>query len=79
MADSPSPTKVEPAAVTTRHGLESDPDLPPDFDPDEHPILAHHWFGLELRDGREIFWNYVRLGHRLPADHGVIVIDGGRL
>ncbi len=28
-------------------GLGSDPDLPPDLDPQKHPILSRHWFGVE--------------------------------
>ncbi len=70
------PSSIAPDSPATR--LESDLNLNPDFDPDEHPILARHWFGLDLCDVRQVFWNNVRLGHRLPADHGVILIDGGR-
>jgi hypothetical protein len=56
------------------------PDLhhPRDFDPDEYPILARHWFGLEARDVREVFWDLARQGHHLPAEHGVILLEGGR-
>ncbi len=32
----------------------------------------------ELPELRAIFWRQVALGHRLPAERGVIVIEGGR-
>ncbi len=32
----------------------------------------------EARYVRQVWWNQVRLGHRLPPEPGVIVIDGGR-
>ena len=51
--------------------------LPLDF-PETHPIIAQHYFGLELREVREIFWDLARLGYRLPAEKGVILIDGER-
>ncbi len=53
-------------------------DLPEDFDPKSHRILATHWFGLEPRDVREVYWNQVRFGHRLPTQLGVIVFDRGQ-
>jgi quercetin dioxygenase-like cupin family protein len=28
---------------------------------------------------RAIWWGQIREGHRMPAEHGVIVIDGGKL
>jgi hypothetical protein len=34
--------------------------------------------GIELRDVRQVFWNQVRLGHRLPPERDVILIRGGR-
>ena len=46
----------------------SDDTLPPDFDPDENPILAAHYFGYGLREVGEVFWDLVRQGHRLPAE-----------
>ena len=55
-----------------------DPNPPADFNPTEHPILARHWFGLDLSDGRQIFWNQARLGNRLPAECDVILLDGGQ-
>ena len=51
------------------------PDLPPDFDPQACPILAAHYFGLEMRG---LWWRQHWLGHRLPAERGVILIAGGR-
>jgi hypothetical protein len=51
---------------------------PPGFDSKACPILATHWLGLEPQDVREVYWNQVRLGHRLPAQHGVIVLDGAQ-
>ena len=56
----------------------SDPDLPADFDPDLHPILARHWFGIGLQDVRDLWWRQARLRHRLPAEPDVSVRDGGR-
>ena len=32
----------------------------------------------ELPELRSIYWRQAALGHRLPAEHGVIVIEGGR-
>jgi hypothetical protein len=32
----------------------------------------------ETRHVRQVWWNQARLGHRLPAEPGVILIDGGR-
>ncbi len=52
--------------------------LPPDFDPVLYPILARHWFGVGLQDVREVYWNQVRLGNRLPVEPGVIALDGAR-
>ena len=43
---------------------------PVDFDPAAHPIIARHFFGVEaLRQ--------FALGHRLPAELNIIVIEGG--
>jgi len=30
----------------------------------------------DLADVRDIYWRFVRLGHRLPAQRGVIVLRG---
>jgi hypothetical protein len=32
----------------------------------------------ELAELRAMFWRQARLGHRLPAEAGIIAIDGGR-
>ncbi len=55
----------------------SDDTLPPDFDPDENPILAVHYFGHGLREVRGDFWDLARAGHPLPAQAEIIVLDGG--
>ncbi len=59
-------------------GQSSDPDLPPDLDPEIYPIIAQHFYGLDLRDIRQVFLNHVRLGHHLPPEPDVILIRGGR-
>ena len=51
--------------------------LPPDLH-ETHPIIAQHYFGLELREVREVFWDLARLGYRLPPERGVILIPGGQ-
>ena len=56
----------------------SDPDLPADFDPTEHPILARHWFGVHPREVCALSWRFARQGHRLPPELNVILINGGR-
>ncbi len=56
---------------------DSDPDLPANFDPDLNPILARHWFGIDPQELRDMWWRQLRLGHRLPAERGVI--EGGYL
>ena len=30
----------------------------------------------EIRHVRQVWWSQARLGHRLPAERGIIVIDG---
>ena len=57
---------------------DSDPDLPANFDPDLNPILARHWFRIDPQELGDMWWRQLRLGHRLPAEPGVIPIDGGR-
>jgi hypothetical protein len=32
----------------------------------------------EARDVRRVWWNQARLGYRLPAEPGMILIEGGR-
>ncbi len=56
----------------------SDPDLPPDFDQDLNPILARHWFGVHTHGVSSLWWRFAGLGHRLPAEPGIILLDGGR-
>ena len=57
----------------------SEPDLPPpDFDPDLHPILARHWFGIYPHGVSALWWSLTKQGVELPAEHGVILIEGGR-
>lgn len=70
------PSTIAPDSTAT--GANSDPELPPDLDPETHPIIATHFYGLALRDGREVFWNFARQGVELPAEKGVILIRGGR-
>ena len=73
------PSTIAPDSTAT--GANSDPELPPDLDPETHPIIATHFYGLDLREARalrEVYWNQVRLGDRLPAQHGVIVLDGAQ-
>ena len=58
-----------------------DPELPSNFDPDLNPILAVHWFGLDLQellDVRQTWWGLARQGYPPTAEAGVIVIAGGR-
>ncbi len=58
-------------------GPESDPDPPPDLDPETHRIIATHFFGIELRDVRETWWELARQGYPPPAEAEVIILDGG--
>ncbi len=53
------------------HKSDDAPDsAPADFDPAAHPIISRHFFGVEaLRQ--------FALGHRLPAELNIIVIEGG--
>jgi hypothetical protein len=59
-------------------GPESEPDIPPDLDPEIYPIIARHFYGVDLHVVRQLFWDLARLGNRLPAERGVILIEGGR-
>ncbi len=73
------PFTIAPDSTAT--GANSDPELPPDLDPEIYPIIARHFYGVDLREVREVrevFWNQFRLGYRLPAQSDVIVITGGR-
>ena len=57
---------------------DSEDNFPIDFDPQACPILAAHYFGLELRDVREVFWSRARQGYPPAAEPGVILLAGGR-
>ena len=73
------PSTIAPDSTAT--GANSDPELPSDLDPETHPIIATHFYGLDLREAREVpevYWNQVRLGDRLPPQSDVIVITGGQ-
>jgi hypothetical protein len=37
-----------------------------------------HFYGVDLRDVRAVFWNFAHRGVEVPTKKGVIVIDGGR-
>ena len=52
--------------------------IPEDFDPAEFPIIATHFFGIELRDVREVYWSLARQGFSPTAEAGVILLAGGR-
>ena len=54
------------------------PDLPPDFDPDLHPIIAKHFFGLHPTGVTSLWWRFARLGHRLPPERGVTRAENAR-
>jgi hypothetical protein len=56
----------------------SSTDLPEGFDPEAHPILARHWFGVHPHGVSTLWWHFAGLGHRLPAEPDEILIDGGR-
>lgn len=53
-------------------------EIPADFDPDEHPIIDPHYLGLVPSGVREVWWSISTKGPRLPAEPGVILLDGGR-
>ena len=52
--------------------------IPEDFDPAEFPIIATHFFGIELRDVRETWWDLARQGYPPAAEPGVILLAGDR-
>ncbi len=64
--------------INTPRRPEIQADLPPDFDPDLNPILARHWFGVHPNGVSALWWRLAGLRHRLPAEPGIILIDGGR-
>ena len=42
--------------------------LPPDLDPEINPIIARHFYGVDLRDVRETWWSFARQGVELPDE-----------
>ena len=52
--------------------------IPKGFDAAEFPILATHFFGIELRDIRETWWNLARQGYPPTAEPRVILLAGGQ-
>ena len=66
------------AANSPATGLEPEHDLPPDLNPETHRIIATHFYGVDLSDVRQIFWNQARPGYRLPAESNIIILRGGR-
>ena len=54
-----------------------DTPIPTGFDPAEFPIIATHFFGIELRDIGETWWDLARQGYPPPAEAEVIILDGG--
>jgi hypothetical protein len=59
-------------------GVPDQPDLPPGFDAALHPILAVHWFGVHPHGVSALWWSLTRQGVDLPAEPGIILLDGGR-
>ena len=51
--------------------------IPTGFDPAEFPIIATHFYGVDLREVRAVFWDFARFGHRLPTEPGIILIEEG--
>ena len=49
------PSTILPDSTATRPS--SNPELPPDLDPETHRIIAMHFYGVDLREVREVFWN----------------------
>ena len=74
MVPLPDISQIQPLGEV---GQDSTPDLPPDFDPDLCPIIACHWFGIHPHGVTSLWWRFAGLGHRLPAEPGVIILDGG--
>ena len=66
------------AADSPATGQSSDPALPPDLDPETHRIIAMHFYGVDLRDVRETWWDLARQGYPPTAEPGVILLAGGR-
>ena len=78
---------------TTTGATAARPNIPEDFDPAECPILARHWFGvpppfapstfariddIASAEVRRLYWRLRAQGVELPAERGMILIDGGR-
>ncbi len=49
-----------------------------DFDLAEFPIIAVHYFGVDLRDVLEPWWDLARQGYPPTAEPEVILLAGGR-
>ena len=52
--------------------------IPKDFDAAEFRIIATHFFGIELRDVCETWWDLARQGYPPTAEPEVILLAGGR-
>ena len=44
----------------------------------EDSLVARPMRRDEIRHVRWAWWNLAALGHRLPPEHGVILIEGGK-
>ncbi len=51
--------------------------IPKAFDLAEFPIIAVHYFGVDLRAVLEPWWDLARQGYPPTAEPGVILLDGG--
>ncbi len=54
-----------------------DSDLPPGLDPEACPIIATHYFGVDLTDVRQTWWSLARQGYPPTAEADAILIEGG--
>jgi hypothetical protein len=52
--------------------------IPRGFDPAEFPIIATHFFGIELLDVRQTWWGLAQQGFPPTAEPGVILLAGSR-
>jgi hypothetical protein len=52
--------------------------IPKGFDAARFPIIATHFFGIELSDVREVYWSLAQQGFPPMAEPGVILLAGGR-
>ena len=64
--------------IPRRATRRSEPDIPPGFDPKTCPIIARHFYGVDLRNVRAVFWNFAHRGVEVPTKKGMIVVEGGR-